>query len=157
MGSHGCPGSPHRILTTAVRRQEWRRGTGTVRALRVARTLVFAAFALMRTHGISMLKFFRRQPTSEVVTSVVELAALWVLASRAAVSGITMACGFRAQFSGPRWRQKLCRFGALHWCLLVAGTCGFGSAQALVLGGFGQLQKRHFRDRPHLQVHAAQH
>ena len=44
-----------------------------------------------------------------------------------------MACGFRAQFSGPRWRQKLCRFGALHWCLLVAGTCGFGSAQALVV------------------------
>jgi hypothetical protein len=31
-------------------------------ATRVARTLVFAAFALMRTHGISMLKFFRRQP-----------------------------------------------------------------------------------------------
>lgn len=41
-----------------------------------------------------------------------------------------MACGFRARFSGPRWRRRVCRFGALHWCLLVAGTCGFGRAQA---------------------------
>ena len=49
--------------TIAERNGEWRRGTQSACATRVARTLVFAAFALLRTHGIPMLKVFRRQPT----------------------------------------------------------------------------------------------
>ena len=38
--------------TIAERNGEWRRGTQSACATRVARTLVFAAFALLRTHGI---------------------------------------------------------------------------------------------------------
>ena len=50
---HYCQASPG----VATRHAE-------VRALRVARTLVFAAFALLRTQGLSMLKFVPGQPAS---------------------------------------------------------------------------------------------